>query len=165
MLEECPIRRSIQARTKLIKAAWALDVSGQLTVADDSGLAVDVLDGAPGVISARFAGPDATDEDNNAKLVGLLRSYPDRTCRARFRCVIALLRHAEDPMPLICDGTWEGVIALTPSGRHGFGYDPHFYLPTLECSAADLDPKRKDELSHRGQALAALRARVAEWLS
>lgn len=127
-------------------------------IADDSGLEVDALHGAPGIFSARFAGPNADDAANNRKLLDLMRDVPEAERSARFQCVLVYLRHAEDPSPVICQGTWEGRLLSAPRGEGGFGYDPLFYLPDLDASAAELDPALKNRLSHRGQAMAKLLA-------
>lgn len=147
-----------------LKVRHAARESGLPALADDSGLEVDALGGAPGVLSARFAGPQANDAANNAKLIAALHAL-DPQCapqpwRARYRCVLVLVRHADDPAPLIAEGLWEGVIVATPLGSGGFGYDPHFWLPELGATAAQLDPASKNRLSHRGLALRALRARL-----
>ncbi len=146
----------------IIKARHAAAHTGLPALADDSGIVVDALDGAPGVYSARFAGPAASDADNNALLVQRLREVPAEARGARYRAVIVLMRSAADPSPLICAGSWVGMIRLEPAGDGGFGYDPHFYLPELGCTSAELPAAEKNRLSHRGQALAALRARLAE---
>ncbi len=146
----------------IIKARHAAAHTGLPALADDSGIVVDALDGAPGVYSARFAGPAASDADNNALLVQRLREVPAEARGARYRAVIVLMRSAADPSPLICEGSWDGMIRLEPAGDGGFGYDPHFYLPELGCTSAELPAAEKNRLSHRGQALAALRARLAE---
>ncbi|MEY6431276.1 RdgB/HAM1 family non-canonical purine NTP pyrophosphatase [Thioalkalicoccus limnaeus] len=137
----------------LLKARHATRISGRAAIADDSGLEVDALSGAPGIRSARYAGPGASDADNLAKLLEALADVPETARTARFRCLIVLLRHAEDPTPIICLGTWEGRISLAPRGQHGFGYDPVFFVPTHGVCAAELDPETKNRLSHRGQAL------------
>ena len=146
----------------IIKARHAAAHTGLPALADDSGIEVDALDGAPGVYSARFAGPGADDAANNALLVERLRDVGEDRRGARYRAVIVLLRHAADPSPLICEGSWEGVIRLEPAGQGGFGYDPHFYLPALGCTSAELDAEEKNRLSHRGQALGELKRRLAE---
>jgi XTP/dITP diphosphohydrolase len=137
----------------LIKARHASLHSGLAAIADDSGLEVDALEGAPGIYSARFAGPEASDQDNNAKLLAALGDLPDEARGARFQCVLVYLRHPRDPTPIICQGTWEGRILEAPHGDNGFGYDPLFFVPTHGCSSAELDPATKNQLSHRGQAL------------
>ncbi len=140
----------------LLKARQAAKCTGLPAIADDSGIEVDALHGAPGIYSARFAGPKATDADNNALLLDRLKDVADSDRTARYHCVIVYLRHADDPMPLICHGSWEGQILQAPRGQHGFGYDPLFYVPTHQCSSAELPPEVKNQLSHRAQALRAL---------
>jgi XTP/dITP diphosphohydrolase len=146
----------------LLKARHAARLAGCAAIADDSGLEVDALGGAPGVYSARFAGVHADDGANNAKLIAALRTLdPGRYSEpwpARYRCVLVLLRADDDPAPLTAEGVWEGAIVATPHGSRGFGYDPHFWLPGLGMTAAQLDPSQKNALSHRGSALRALRA-------
>ncbi|BCX80662.1 XTP/dITP diphosphohydrolase [Methylomarinovum caldicuralii] len=143
----------------LIKARNAARYTGLPALADDSGLEVAALAGAPGVHSARYAGPDADDRLNNAKLLEALAEFQGEERRARFRCVLVLVRHPFDPSPLIAEGTWEGRIAEAPRGEGGFGYDPLFWLPDRGCTAAELPPEEKNRLSHRGQALRQLLAR------
>jgi XTP/dITP diphosphohydrolase len=140
----------------LIKARNAARHTGLPALADDSGLEVDALDGAPGIYSSRYAGPDADDAANVDRLLGDLRGVPEAGRTARFHCLVVYLRHALDPVPLICQGTWEGRILTEPRGRNGFGYDPVFFVPTHGCSSAELDPEVKNRLSHRGQALGRL---------
>jgi XTP/dITP diphosphohydrolase len=135
------------------KARHATSLSGLPAIADDSGIEVDALNGAPGIYSARFAGPDASDEANLQKLLARLADVPEQKRSARFQCLMVYMRHAEDPTPLICQGTWEGRILFEPRGDNGFGYDPVFYVPTHDCSSAELPPEVKNSLSHRGQAL------------
>lgn len=135
----------------IIKARHAAKITGMPAIADDSGLEVDGLNGAPGVYSARFAGAGATDQDNIDKLLLELGNNPIRT--ARFWCVLVLMRHANDPTPLICSASWEGEITLTQNGEGGFGYDPVFFVPTLNCTSAELTKEQKNAISHRGQAL------------
>ena len=137
----------------ILKARHAARHSGLAAIADDSGLEVDALHGAPGIYSARYAGAGASDQDNLVKLLHDLDDLPDEARTARFQCVLVYLRHADDPTPLICQGTWEGRILTAPRGTNGFGYDPVFFVPTEGCSAAELDPTTKNRLSHRGQAL------------
>lgn len=142
----------------IIKARHAAMETGMPALGDDSGLTVDCLGGAPGVYSSRFAGENATDEDRIKKLlreIGDDEGLPRSAC---FHCVIALVEYPEDPAPLICHGIWEGEILHEPRGTHGFGYDPIFYVPTHNCSAAELDPAEKNRISHRGQALAEFKA-------
>ncbi|HWP95191.1 MAG TPA: RdgB/HAM1 family non-canonical purine NTP pyrophosphatase [Gammaproteobacteria bacterium] len=140
----------------LAKARHAARMTGLAALADDSGLEVDALGGAPGVRSARYAGEGARDADNVARLLDALRGLPPAQRGARFRCVLVFLRHADDPQPLVCEGVWAGRIAEEPRGMNGFGYDPVFFLPQHGCTAAELAPQVKNRLSHRGQALAAL---------
>ncbi len=137
----------------LIKARHAAQQSGHCALADDSGLEVDALQGAPGVYSARYAGEQACDRSNNEKLLTALKSVPDSERTARFQCVIVYIRHAQDPTPILCQGTWEGRILHEVTGDNGFGYDPLFYVPTHDCSSAQLDPAEKNRISHRAQAL------------
>ncbi|MCU7795635.1 MAG: RdgB/HAM1 family non-canonical purine NTP pyrophosphatase [Candidatus Thiodiazotropha sp. (ex Myrtea spinifera)] len=135
------------------KARHAASLSGLPAIADDSGIEVDALNGAPGIYSARFAKAGATDQENLEKLLELMKDVPEEKRTARFQCLMVYMRHAEDPTPLICQGTWEGRILSEPSGDNGFGYDPIFYVPTHKCSSAELSAEVKNSLSHRGQAL------------
>lgn len=135
----------------LAKARHAARETGLPALADDSGICVDALGGAPGVHSARFAGAPKSDARNNEKLVSLLSECTDR--RAHYYCVAVYMRHADDPEPLIAEGRWHGEIIDTARGTSGFGYDPHFYLPALGCTAAELSAEEKHALSHRGEAL------------
>lgn len=144
----------------ILKARNAARHTGLPAIADDSGLIVDALHGAPGIYSARYAGLGMGDAANNKKLLEALRDVPLEQRSARFHCVIAYLRHAEDPTPLIAQGTWEGSILTSPRGDQGFGYDPLFWVPTHGCSAAELDPAIKSDISHRGQALRSLLAQL-----
>lgn len=140
----------------IIKARNAARFTGLPAIADDSGLEVDALDGAPGIWSSRYAGPKAGDGANLDKLLHNLADVPAPRRSARFQCVIVHMRHASDPTPLICQGTWEGSILFEARGSHGFGYDPVFLVPTHDCSSAELPPEVKNRISHRGQALALL---------
>lgn len=140
----------------LLKARNAAFHSGLPAIADDSGLAVDYLHGAPGVISARYAGPNASDRDNIDKLLKELAGVPFEQRTARFICVIVFIEHAEDPCPVIAQGLWEGRILNEPVGDHGFGYDPVFWVPEYECASAQLPPEIKNAISHRGKALSVL---------
>jgi XTP/dITP diphosphohydrolase len=140
----------------LLKARWACKNSGLPAIADDSGLEVDYLNGQPGIYSARFSGENATDDKNNAKLLKLLENVPTEQRTARFQCITVYLKHAEDPTPLICQGTWEGLIGTKHIGENGFGYDSLFFIPSLQLSSAQLLPEQKNKLSHRGQAIAKL---------
>lgn len=149
----------------ILKARFAAAASGLPALADDSGLEVDALAGAPGVHSARYAGPAAHDEANRAKLLQQLADVPTDRRTARFRCVLVYLRHATDPWPQIFSGTWEGRIAAVEAGQHGFGYDPLFWLPEHGCTAAQLEPSDKARLSHRARAAQALRAFLQDSLT
>ena len=137
----------------IIKARHAALQCGLSALADDSGIEVDALQGAPGIYSARYSGSHASDASNNEKLLAELQGVPDHERTARFQCVIVYLRHARDPMPILCQGTWEGRILQEPAGCNGFGYDPLFYVPSHDCSSAQLDPAEKNRISHRAQAL------------
>jgi len=134
------------------KARNAAKHSGLPAIADDSGLEVDALDGAPGIYSARYAG-DGGDAANNAKLLEALKDVPDEKRTARFQCVMVFMRHAKDPTPIICQGTWDGMILRNPQGANGFGYDPLFFVPQENTTAAELPADVKNAQSHRGQAL------------
>lgn len=157
---EIPETGATFVENAIIKARHASQSTGLPALADDSGLEVDALNGAPGIYSARYAGLDANDRLNVEKLLQALSSVPDEKRTARFQCVIVLMRHAQDPMPVICQGTWEGVITRRTVGQGGFGYDPVFYVPAERCTSAQLSAERKNQLSHRGQALWQLR----QWL-
>jgi XTP/dITP diphosphohydrolase len=146
----------------IIKARHAASLTGLPALADDSGIEVDALDGAPGVYSARFSGPAADDAANNALLVERLQAVPDAERSARYRAVIVFMRHAGDPSPLICEGSWEGMIQLQPAGEGGFGYDPYFFLPELGCTSAELSATEKNRISHRGMALVELKKKLRE---
>lgn len=146
----------------ILKARHASAASGLPALADDSGLEVDALNGAPGVFSARYAGPGAKDGDNNQKLLAALQEVPETQRTARYHCILVLMRHAQDPTPLICQGSWEGVILQEPRGTGGFGYDPLFWLPEQQCSVADLPAEQKNQLSHRGRALRQLVEQLAQ---
>lgn len=138
----------------IIKARHAARYTGVSVIADDSGLEVDALRGEPGIYSARYAGDHADDQSNNDKLVQELEGYNNR--RARFHCVIVMLDHEFDPTPIICHGCWEGLILEEPRGKNGFGYDPLFYIPELNCTSAQLTLEQKNQISHRAQAMAEL---------
>jgi len=144
----------------LAKARHASAQSGLPALADDSGICVDALGGAPGVLSARYAGEPKSDARNNAALVAALRGVADR--RAHYYCVLVLVRHAGDPQPIIAEGAWYGTIVDAPRGGGGFGYDPHFLDETTGLTGAELPLAKKNELSHRGQAMRALIARLEE---
>ena len=138
----------------LTKARHASRCSGLPALADDSGICVSALSGAPGVTSARYAGEPKSDERNNLKLIGMLKNQSNR--RAYYYCVIVLVRHADDPQPIIVDGSWYGEIVDQPRGEGGFGYDPYFFLPEFGKTSAELSAEQKNRISHRGQALAQL---------
>lgn len=140
----------------ILKARNAAQHSGGPAFADDSGLEVDALKGAPGIYSSRYAGPECNDADNIVKLLEALKDIPEEQRTARFQCVIVYMRHAEDPTPLIAQGAWEGRILEEPQGENGFGYDPLFYVPEHSCSAAELSAEIKNGMSHRGKALKVL---------
>jgi len=140
----------------ILKARNAAEHTGLSAIADDSGLEVDALDGAPGIYSARFAGVGASDLQNLEKLLADMKNVPDAQRTARFQCIMVYMRHAKDPTPRIFQGTWEGRILHAPQGDNGFGYDPVFFVPTHNCSSAELEPDVKNSLSHRGQALTQL---------
>lgn len=142
----------------IVKARHAAQCSGLAAIADDSGIEVDALGGAPGIYSARFAGPRCDDRENNLKLLSELKGIPRPQRTARFQCLLVYLRSADDPTPIICQGTWEGLILSEPAGANGFGYDPLFWVPDYACSSAQLRPELKNRLSHRGQALRKLLA-------
>jgi len=144
----------------IIKARHAAKLSGLPAIADDSGIEVDALNGAPGIYSARFAGEGSSDEENLHKLLNELKSVPEEQRSARFQCLMVYMRHAEDPTPIICQGTWEGRILTSPQGKNGFGYDPVFFVPEQQCSSAELDAATKNSLSHRGKALQQLVKRL-----
>lgn len=137
----------------ILKARNACKFSGLPSLADDSGLEVDALQGAPGIYSARYAGIDASDKDNYLKLLEALQDVPVAQRSARFQCVLVYMRHENDPTPQVFHGSWEGNILTEPSGAEGFGYDPVFFVPSENCSSAELSKDTKNALSHRGQAI------------
>jgi XTP/dITP diphosphohydrolase len=160
---EAPEPHATFVENALAKARHASTLTGLPALADDSGLCVRALNGAPGVYSARYAsmnGGEKSDAANNARLVADLAGSTDR--RAYYFCVLVLVRHADDPEPLIAEGRWHGEVIDVPRGANGFGYDPYFFLPTLNASAAELDPARKNALSHRALALRDLLQRLKE---
>lgn len=144
----------------IIKARHASRISGLPAIADDSGLCVPILGNAPGIYSARYAGEHGNDQSNNAKLISDLQPYreqqPDCAIKGYFVCVLALVQHAEDPLPVIAQGLWQGEILPEPQGDNGFGYDPLFWIPERQSTAASLPPEQKNEISHRGLALQSL---------
>lgn len=137
----------------ILKARHAAAITGLPAIADDSGLAVDALGGAPGIYSARYAGVDASDRQNLEKLLVALNDVPDEQRQAQFHCVLVYLRHADDPTPLVFHGVWPGEITRAPAGEGGFGYDPIFYVPSEGKTASELTREEKSAISHRGQAL------------
>ena len=138
----------------LIKARNCCLHTGLPSLADDSGIALDALNGAPGIYSARFSGPGANDTSNNLELLKQLQNHTNRT--ARYHCVLVFMRSAKDPVPIICHASWEGTILSAPQGNGGFGYDPLFWLDDLQCTAAEMDPAHKNRISHRGKAMQAM---------
>ncbi|SFO29493.1 XTP/dITP diphosphohydrolase [Candidatus Pantoea varia] len=140
----------------ILKARHAAQITGLPAIADDSGLAVDALGGAPGIYSARYAGEEASDQQNLEKLLLALENVPDGQRQAQFHCVLVYLRHAEDPTPLVFHGSWQGEITRSAVGTGGFGYDPIFFVPALGKTAAELSKAEKGAVSHRGKALTLL---------
>lgn len=141
----------------IIKARYAAEITGMPAIADDSGIEVDFLQGAPGIYSARYSGDEngvgASDEKNNLKLLQVMQDVADDQRSARYQCILVYMRHAADPTPIICQAAWEGIIMREKVGENGFGYDPLFYVPEFEMSSAMLDPDVKNSISHRGKAL------------
>jgi len=137
----------------IIKARNAAEHTGLPAIADDSGIEVDYLLGAPGIYSARFSGPNASDQDNLNALLAALENVPDNERNARYQCLLVMMRHSKDPTPLICQADWQGRILPSPIGDGGFGYDPIFWVPDMECSAAQLTAGEKHAISHRGKAI------------
>lgn len=144
----------------ILKARHAAQQTGLPALADDSGLAVTALLGAPGIYSARYAGPGCSDQDNINKLLAALQNTPEAERQASFHCVLVYLAHANDPTPIVCHARWDGMIATAQHGQQGFGYDPVFWLPELNCTAAQLSTAQKQQLSHRGKALRQLVAQL-----
>jgi XTP/dITP diphosphohydrolase len=140
----------------IIKARHAAKFSGLAALADDSGLQVDALRGKPGIYSARFSGENATDQSNNEKLLQLLKNVPEAERTARFHCALVLMRHSEDPTPMIFQGSWEGRILTEAHGENGFGYDPLFFALDQQASSASLPSEIKNQVSHRAKAVAQL---------
>ncbi|MDO6617580.1 RdgB/HAM1 family non-canonical purine NTP pyrophosphatase [Pseudomonadota bacterium] len=138
----------------IIKARHAAEITGKAAIADDSGLEVDALQGAPGIYSARYGGEGASEQDNYLKLLAALADKTQR--KARFQCVLVYMRHAKDPTPIVCQAAWEGTIGLSPQGEQGHGYDPIFIPQGFDISAAELSSEQKNQLSHRGLALTLL---------
>lgn len=137
----------------LIKARNAAEHTNHPTIADDSGIEVPALDGRPGIYSARYAGIDASDEENLNKLINDIKDLSEEDRMAQFVCVMVYMRHANDPIPVISQGIWKGTLLTEPRGKNGFGYDPIFFVHTHGCCSAELSPEVKNQLSHRGQAL------------
>lgn len=137
----------------LLKARNASQHTGLPAIADDSGIEIPALNGAPGIFSARYAGAGASDEDNLQKLISEVKKLPEEKRQARFVCLMVYLGHVKDPVPLIAEGIWNGIAITEPRGNNGFGYDPIFFVPAHDCTSAELSPEVKNQLSHRGQAL------------
>lgn len=146
----------------IIKARNAAEHTGLPAIADDSGIEVDYLLGAPGIYSARYAGESASDENNLNALLAALEGVPDKERAARYQCVLVMMRHSKDPTPLIVQDSWEGAILTKPIGNGGFGYDPIFWVPEHKCSAAELTKQQKQTISHRGKAMRKLLAQFTE---
>ncbi len=164
-VEEVPETGTTFVENAIIKARHAAEVTGLPAIADDSGLAVAALGGAPGIYSSRYAGPEATDASNIDKLLDALKGKQEQHRQARFLCVLVFMRHHLDPTPIICQGEWPGMISTERHGDGGFGYDPVFWLPKQQCSAAQLDKTTKNAQSHRGKALALLMKEMHELLT
>lgn len=148
----------------IIKARHAAQKTGRISLADDSGLVIDALNGRPGIYSARYAGEKARSSDNIEKVLAELADVPAANRQARFICVLVLFRSPEDPCPLICEASWEGEILFSPQGENGFGYDPVFWVPTHQCSSAELTSSTKNQLSHRAKAFALMHQAMATLL-
>jgi XTP/dITP diphosphohydrolase len=164
-VEDVPETGLTFVENALLKARNACEVTSLPAIADDSGLSVNVLNGAPGIYSARYAGPRATVEEFNNKVLQEMKNVPATLRQAAYHCVLVYLAHAADPTPLICHGIWQGSILENPAGKSGFGYDPIFYVPTEKCSAAELPQDLKNQLSHRGQALRMLLQKLPQKLA
>ncbi len=161
-VESVPETGTTFVENAIIKARHAARITGLPAIADDSGIEVDALLGRPGVYSARYAGEDASDQDNLEKLLEEMTGVPPVLRSARYWCVLVYMRHADDPTPIICQASWEGSLTTEPKGENGFGYDPIFNVPEMGCTAAELDPATKNNLSHRGKALAQLAKALQE---
>ena len=146
----------------IIKARHACSLTGLPAIADDSGIEVDALNGQPGVYSARYSGVTASDASNNKKLLVELANVPTEKRTARYHALLAYMRHADDPTPILCHGMWEGIILTEPRGQNGFGYDPLFFVASHHCTAAELERAEKNRISHRGKALAELLVRLQQ---
>ena len=140
------------------KARQASELSSLPSIADDSGICVDALNGAPGIHSARFSGPNATDEQNNQHLLNVLKDHTNR--KAKYYCSLVYIRHINDPEPIIASGSWLGEIIDEPRGSHGFGYDPYFYIPAYGKTVAELEPELKNKISHRALAMQELLQKI-----
>jgi XTP/dITP diphosphohydrolase len=152
-VEDVPETGTTFVENAIIKARHAAEVTGLPAIADDSGIEVDYLDGQPGIYSARFSGKHGDDQANNDLLVEKLQGVTTEQRTARYQCVLVFMKHAKDPTPLICHGSWEGRILTEEIGDGGFGYDPLFWCEEHQCSAAELRPEQKAAISHRGKAL------------
>ena len=161
-VESVPETGTTFVENAIIKARHAARITGLPAIADDSGIEVDALLGRPGVYSARYAGEDASDQDNLEKLLEEMNGVPPVLRTARYWCVLVYMRHADDPTPIICQASWEGPIVTEPKGDNGFGYDPVFFVPETACTAAELPSEQKNELSHRAKALQQLISRLQE---
>ena len=146
----------------LIKARNAAKYTDLPVIADDSGIEVDALDGRPGIFSARYSGIGATDKDNLTKLIKDINHIDRKNCQAKFICAMVYIAYENDPNPIIVEGIWKGYVITKPRGVNGFGYDPIFYVPEYECTSAELDKKKKNQLSHRGQAIRKLTKKLNE---
>ena len=164
-VQEVPETGHTFVENALIKARNAARCSGMPAIADDSGIMVDALNGAPGIYSARFGGANTTDQNNNEKLLLAMEDIPSGQRSAYYTCVLVFLRNPMDPSPIICQGVWHGEILQTPRGDSGFGYDPLFYIPELDCSAAELSKEQKNQLSHRGRAMRELIPQIEQALA
>jgi XTP/dITP diphosphohydrolase len=159
-VSEVPETGTTFVENAIIKARHAAKQTGLPAIADDSGLAVDALGGAPGVYSARYSGDQATDQTNIIKLLDAMANIPTDKRQAKFLCVLVFMRHFDDPTPIICQGEWLGEITTQQHGENGFGYDPVFWVEDHGCSSAQLSPEQKNALSHRGKALKLLLAQL-----
>jgi XTP/dITP diphosphohydrolase len=164
-VEECEETGLTFVENAILKARNAARHTGLPALADDSGIEVDFLQGQPGIYSARYSGPDGDDRRNNEKLLAAMQGVPQDRRTARFRCVMAFLTHAEDPSPILTEGTWEGLVASRSAGSRGFGYDSVFFLPEYGCTSAELSDTEKNRLSHRGQAVRAMVERLRQHLA
>ncbi len=153
---EVPETGTTFVENAIIKARHAAELTGLPAISDDSGIEVDALDARPGVYSARYAGEKASDTDNNKKMLAELEGVPEAERTARYWCVLAFMRHHNDPVPIITQASWEGRILQAPVGEGGFGYDPIFYVPTHGCSSGELSMEEKNKISHRALALQAM---------